>query len=85
MNNRRIFKYQIGYGNKITVPIEAVTLAAKYFDGDIYVWVEIDPNETRTEDRTYKVIATGEEFCGAGLTYIDTVIDGAFVWHIYEQ
>ena len=49
------------------------------------IWALVDPWAT-LEPRYIRVIGTGISIRGLhSLDYIDTVIDGPFVWHIFEK
>ena len=50
------------------------------------IWVLVDPNQKQTSQRNFEIIGTGHEFEFDYLThtYIDSLFDGPFVWHIWE-
>ncbi len=81
---RTIYKY--GFSRTIELPIDSQVLKVGMQNGIIQMWVLIDPNQKQTCYRNFEMIATGHEFEFDYLThtYIDSLFDGPFVWHIWE-
>lgn len=52
-------------------------------NGRLMMWVLMGCNEPRTQ-RTFVIKTTGEEVQD-GLSYVDTIFDGSFVWHVFEK
>jgi hypothetical protein len=50
---------------------------------EISLWAEVPTRDERTTRRTFTVIGTGHEIPHRG-AHVGTVLDGAFVWHVYE-
>jgi hypothetical protein len=49
---------------------------------EICLWAEV-PDDAPVITRTFRVIGTGGDVPDPG-TYLGTVFDGTFVWHVYE-
>jgi hypothetical protein len=81
---RTIYKY--GFSRTIELPIDSQVLKVGMQNGIMYMWVLIDPNQKQTCYRNFEIIGTGHtfEFDYLTHTYIDSTIDGPFVWHIWE-
>ena len=81
---RVIYKYELS--KTIELPINSQVLKAGIQKGDMYIWVLIDGTETKTSQRNFEILGTGHsfEFDYLTHTYIDSIFDGPFVWHIWE-
>ncbi len=81
---RTIYKY--GFSRRVELPIDSQVLKVGMQNGIIQMWVLVDPNWKQTSQRNFEIIGTGHEFEFDYLThtYIDSVFDGPFVWHIWE-
>ena len=81
---RTIYKYELT--RVVTLPINSQVLKAGMQNGSMYIWVLIDPNEKQTYYANFEIIGTGHtfEFDYLTHTYIDSLFDGPFVWHILE-
>ncbi len=86
MSNTVIYKYPVPEFNcTIYMPTDARIINAEYqADGKLYLWAEIDPDEVGRQHRNIQVIGTGHTVEKVSRSYIKTVYDGPFVWHIYE-
>jgi hypothetical protein len=81
----KIWKYVI---NRVDVmcldlPDGAEVLTAAMQNGDITLWILVDPN-AELRKRPFYVVGTGNPFPPEAKTFIGTVFDGPFVWHIFE-
>lgn len=85
----RIFKYRISSlsSDRAAVPMReaAVIRATGAQRGVIYLWAEVpyDVGGERLTSRTFQVVPTGGDIPDPG-TYVGTVFDGPYVWHVYE-
>ena len=81
---RTIYKY--GFSKTIELPIDSQVLKVGMQNGIMYMWVLVDPNQNKTCYCNFEMIGTGHpfEFDYLTHTYIDTIFDGPFVWHIWE-
>lgn len=79
-----IYKYALT--PKVLLPKDASILKAGMQSGGLYIWALVDPNETTKVERTFEIVGTGHSFDYERLkyTFIDTIFDGPFVWHIFE-
>ncbi len=51
---------------------------------EINCWALVDPNEP-AEDRHLRIYGTGHPVPDEPGTYLATVQDGSFVWHVFEH
>jgi hypothetical protein len=81
---RVIYKYELT--QRIQLPIDSQVLKVGMQNGIMQMWVLVDPNEKQTSQRNFEIIGTGHsfEFDYLTHTYIDSLFDGPFVWHIWE-
>jgi hypothetical protein len=85
-----IYKYPLSITDEQTVqlPRGAVVLTVMLQQARLCLWAEVDP-QAITERRTILIFGTGHaipsrESIGA-LAYLSSVIDGQFVWHVFEK
>ncbi len=81
---RTIYKY--GFSRSVELPIDSQVLKVGMQNGIMYMWVLVDPNQKQASYRNFEIIGTGHsfEFDYLTHTYIDSLFDGPFVWHIWE-
>lgn len=83
----RMFKYTVFVGDgdiNVEMPKDAVIRHIGHQNQlEICIWAEV-VNTQATSLRTFRVYGTGHEVAHGG-DYLGTVIDGQFVWHLYEQ
>jgi len=70
-------------GGNIIVPYGSSFLKAGVQQGNIVLWYEFDPQETREAKVEVLILGTGWDKDTSGYTYIDSVFIDVFVWHIY--
>jgi hypothetical protein len=83
-----IYKYKITESEDIQVemPKGAQILHADIMSNGMHVWALVNPKH-KLKKKTFRVIATGQEISDYDKKhyhYIKTMIDGIFVWHLYE-
>lgn len=82
----RIYKYPLTLTDRqrIRMPTGARMLTALLQDETICLWAEVEADRAAEESREIVIIGTGHTLPPADpLHYINTVIDGRFVWHVY--
>jgi hypothetical protein len=82
-----IWKYELSITamQEIEVPLGAKVLSAKMQDQRLCLWAMVDPNEQRIR-MPIEIIGTGHKTSNCcSREFIDTVIDGPFVWHIFRR
>jgi len=81
---RVIYKYELA--RTIQLPIDSQVLKVGMQNGGMYIWALVDPNQKNKSQRNFEIIGTGHsfEFDYLTHTYIDSVFDGPFVWHVWE-
>jgi hypothetical protein len=82
---RKVYKYPIHLTaeNHLKVPIGGVVRHVNMQDDQMCLWIEVDLSKD-SEFRTFGVFGTGHQI-PEGWFYHGTVLDGAFIWHIYEE
>lgn len=82
---RTIYKYplKVGHIMEIDLPKDAKPLCVKMQGGMPTMWAFVD-SERPKEKRIFMVTGTGFSLDGPPLRYLDTMFDGAFVWHALE-
>jgi len=82
----KIFKYRIKETDyqEIEMPEGAVILSIQNQYGNLQMWAKVDESR-RLLTRRFRIIGTGNHFNDEGLTYIDTVKQDGYVWHIFEE
>ena len=85
---KTIWKYRINLAERqtITVPAGGQILCVKVQYDAIAIWSEVE-TDNPTEERTIVIRGTGQPFHmprGEHFCYLDTVLLGDFVWHVYE-
>ena len=80
---KRIYKYEFKEGS-VEMPIGAKILTIEDQDGRLHIWAIVD-TDAESEFRYFAIVGTGQDFPEADdYTYINTIQDGPFVWHIFE-
>lgn len=83
----RIFKYVVPVADgriNVSMPVDAVIkFVGLQQAGQICIWAEVI-NEDAMRARTFMVFGTGHEI-PMRLNYRGTVLDGLYVWHLYED
>ena len=77
-----IYKYK--YQENISVPVGAEFLTADMQHSHIILWFSVNPTASTTQ-RKFKVVGTGQYYDAVGLSYLTTIFDGQFVWHLFER
>ncbi len=79
-----IYKYtlQLADTSQLNLPLGAEVLCVKQQGRKFSLWIKCDP-AAPAETRTFHVVGTGHDVPD-GAEYIDTILDGAYVWHIFE-
>lgn len=84
--NDRMLKYRISAEQEqTTVPMRTgavIRAIGVQSPREVCLWAEVSDSNTVIA-RTFRVIGTGFDVPEPG-TYIGTVFDGPYVWHLYE-
>ncbi len=79
-----VWKYAISSGvTRLEVPIGATFLHADVQGGQACVWAIVDP-ASGTETRHILFRGTGYYIEHQIVRHIGTMLDGPFVWHVFE-
>lgn len=85
------FALQLVDHQVLRLPYGTAIMSAQYQDrtSAVCIWAWVDPEETRNEPRSIRLLATGEPVSDdlyQLLTFIDTVqLPDATVWHVFED
>jgi hypothetical protein len=85
----KIYKYRALVTTEpftLTLPKGAHILSVHTQHAQCQLWAMVDP-EAGNEERSFRIVATGESFNPEGLTYIGTWhgVEGWMVFHLFEQ
>jgi len=86
---RVIYKYPLKqsavHAQEVSMPRGALIVHCAMQHGLPTMWAEVRSEETAHHMRTFLIYGTGERIDGRFYRYVGTIIDGAYVWHIYEK
>lgn len=86
---RKIYKYKLKITDEqmLTLPKYSEYVNCSMQDGELCVWILVDPDEKEMFTMKVLVIGTGNpiEHDLDYYEYMNTVFDRTFVWHIYGQ
>ena len=85
---RKVFKYPLAIRERQLVPWPASgeVLGIAMQHEKLCAWVAVDVDNVEPEQGYVRVYGTGhaiEDY--AGLKHLATVLDGQFVWHVFEE
>jgi hypothetical protein len=81
---RVVYKFPLMFGQQtILMQAGAKLLHAAAQHGRWMLWAEIDP-EAPLAGRMIGFVGTGDRAIEPGWQHITTVLDGDFVWHVYD-
>lgn len=83
---RKIYKYELpDVISYIFMPVGAKILSLQMQKNNPCIWAEVDTSNIE-EQRIFIIFGTGQEinFKEKDISYINTVQQGVFVWHVYE-
>lgn len=81
-----IYKYPLSITDIQTVkmPKGATILCAMDQNGTLCIWAEVNP-ANELEDRHIEVFGTGHPIDTNSRAYIASVVQGAYVWHVFQR
>ena len=81
---KTIYKYKLDGGRTTTLELpELARVIHCAIQGDEYcIWVRVDTDAPKVK-RSFTIVGTGWEIEDS-LGHVGTILDGAFVWHIFE-
>lgn len=80
---KTIFKYELNVHDVILkLPLGAEILNVQLQNGKPVLWALVNP-ENELVDRSICIVGTGWDVKG-NMQYINTYMDGYFVWHVFE-
>lgn len=87
MSAQTIWKFEVPITDRARINMPAgariLSVALGTAPGTALLWAEVAPAAGPT-DRGFRVVGTGHPL-PEGVTFIGTVQDGPFVWHVYEE
>lgn len=83
---KTIYKYTLeSPQSEIQMPAGAKILTAQMQGVQMVLWAECVAGEEAKDTRRIEVFGTGHKMPDAQRTYIATVPDGDYIWHVYEN
>ena len=82
----QVYKYPIYDNAVIEMPMGAKIIHVDIqlsHESQISLWAIVDPKK-ETEKRNFVIYGTGWDLSEDKMNHIGTVMDGIFVWHIFE-
>jgi len=85
--NDTIYKYPLAQKDRqiIDMPSGAECLSVHLQNGDVCLWALVNKAQASTDRVVIRIVGTGNPFDRNGLTFIGTVIQGPFVWHVFRE
>lgn len=83
---KTVYKFAFPSGTdtlEAKIPADAKPVYVAIQNKRVTMWFELDTEEENVE-RYFKIVPTGSEVPEEG-THIQSIMDGEFVWHIYEE
>jgi hypothetical protein len=74
--------------NRLDLPLGATVLTVDNQPGvGLCLWEAHDPEQTKTEQRTFRIVGTGHVEDFAPGLHVGTVLveGGLYVWHVFEE
>lgn len=84
-----VYKYAMRFEGefglcRIKMPRASLIVHVGYQGQNVQLWAEVDTEEPDVE-RIFRVYGTGQPFAdGEQGVHVATLMDGPFVWHIFE-
>lgn len=85
-----VLKYEIplnGDASEVVLPADAKFLSVSVQRDKVQSWWEVWDTHANAPKlkRTFRVVATGQQFDSAGWKYLGTFFPGEYVFHLYQQ
>lgn len=83
---KTIHKYPLNLDTEqtLTMPAAAEILSVQDQGGVLCIWALVDTDRL-PEERRFRVYGTGHAIANFPHKYLATVIQGSFVWHVFER
>lgn len=78
-----VYKYQLSQDCTIGLPDRAEILSAHSVDGEVFIWVRLNP-ALLPVPRRFMFFGTGHAIPDIALRFIGTVLMHALVFHVFE-
>ena len=85
---KKIYKYKLlTTSTTLDLPLNGNVIKVDVQNDEVCIWVLFhEEDEKNTEPRKFQIVGTGEPFDAEHrLMYLDSVQQGPFVWHIFEE
>jgi len=82
-----IYKYQFEIDDRVVIdlPEHARVLTVQMQRGVPTLWASFQPDTPqRYRHREFRIVGTGHEFSESGLSYVGSIQEREFVWHVFE-
>ncbi len=90
---RQVWKYALSIQKlqpndliTIQLPYRAEILCVHEQHEEICLWAKVNPEESETVERTFRIAGTGHDLANGSFEYIGTAFlqDGDLVFHVFE-
>lgn len=83
---KTIWKFEIALEatQAIEMPRGAEIISVQFQHGVMCLWAIVDSNAA-AEQRIIQVFGTGHDFKAHNRKHLATLVQGAFVWHVFER
>jgi len=68
----------------VKMPTGSKPLSAGLQGDTLCIWAEVN-TDAEMIDKQFIIIGTGKELTGEEGSFIDTIFQGPFVWHVYQK
>lgn len=84
---KAIWKYKlaIAHTQTLTTPGESTILSVGEQNGDLVLWVMVEPESRKDAFFIIDILGTGQATFGAPRQFINTVQIGDMVWHVFKR
>jgi hypothetical protein len=83
---KTVYKYELNRSGlkEITLPEGSWIVKAAIQYDDICIWAVVDTKEINRKVHKFVVLGTGWEIPCKHMDHIDTILEGPYVWHVFE-
>lgn len=83
---KSVFKYQLNRDGvtELVLPKYSWIVKSAIQDDQICLWIVVDTTINEISVRKFSVYGTGWDITFDSLDHIDTILDGSYVWHVFE-
>lgn len=80
----KVYQFKSDHEGKVVVPVKSKLLKCACIDGEITFFFLCEPGFKEFEQYILLAMPTDSEIPD-GYVYVDTVIEGEYIWHIFNK